>query len=59
MLCIGILVMWCSTAQPSVVSDYCQIARPVLVSRNDTPETIRRASVELRKWKRLCSGGRK
>lgn len=54
MMCIGLLVMWCQTAPPAVVSDYCQIARPVKVSRQDTPETIRQASIEWRKYRRLC-----
>jgi hypothetical protein len=56
-LMLALPVGMCSTTGDgpiSSVSDYCQIAKPVLVSRADTRSTKEQADRELRKYKSVC-----
>ncbi len=57
MLCIGFLFAFsCTPADaPPAAAPYCDIARPVLWSAQDTRATKEQADRENRKWKRLCS----
>lgn len=56
--CVGFLFAFtCTPAAASpAAAPYCDIARPVLWSAQDTRATKEQADRENRKWKRLCSG---
>lgn len=58
MTCVGFLFAFtCTPAQlPSAPAPYCQIARPIYWSAQDTRATKEQADRENRKWKRLCGG---
>lgn len=58
MLCFGFLVFFaCPEAAevPPPAAPYCDIARPIYWSAQDTRATKEAADRENRKWKRLCS----
>ena len=58
MLCLGFLIVFaCEPAAAPLppAAPYCDIARPVLWSAQDTRATKEQADRENRKWKRLCS----
>jgi hypothetical protein len=53
--CYGLIfVLWCEQPQKTVVRDYCRIARPLQVSRKDTPATKRAALRHNLTYRRLC-----
>ncbi|MGX5776499.1 hypothetical protein [Methylorubrum zatmanii] len=57
MICLGFLfVFTCepATTPPPPAAPYCDIARPIDWSAQDTRETKEAADRENRKWKRLC-----
>lgn len=57
MLCVGILIMWCSAQQPAQapVSTFCQIAEPIYFSASDTRKTKEAVDIHNRKWRAVCS----
>jgi len=57
--CFGIILMVCQPADaPKAPLDtYCQIAKPVRPSRQDTKETQIQAAREFAKWKDRCQQG--
>lgn len=60
--CKGFAFLFVSmTCQPSGAppDTYCNIAKPIYWSRNDTRATKEQADRENRKWKRICRDGRK
>ena len=61
MLCLGFLfVFTCQAAEvPPSAAPYCDIARPIYWSAQDTRDTKEQADRENRKWKRLCDTTKK
>lgn len=57
MICIGFLVIFQCTPAEALppAAPYCDIARPIRWSAQDTRATKEQADRENRKWKRLCS----
>ncbi|GJD93380.1 hypothetical protein [Methylobacterium iners] len=57
--CVGLLFIFqCTPAEaPPPAAPYCDIARPIRWSAQDTRATKEQADRENRKWKRLCSAG--
>lgn len=40
-VCFGLLVVFfCNTEKPTVVSDFCSSGKLIIASRQDTPETL-------------------
>ena len=56
MICFGILVMVCElTAQaPPPANTYCQIAKPMYFSKDDTRRSKEQMDTHNRVWKKLC-----
>lgn len=57
MICTGLALgfAYLTCTQPAPPPDtYCQIAKPIYWSKNDTRATKEQADRENRKWKRLC-----
>lgn len=62
MVCVGLLVMWCQSAQPAAVTagaTFCQVAKPVYWVPGDTRKTKEQADRHNRIGKRLCGWGSK
>lgn len=58
MTCTGFALIFVhlQCTQPAPPPDtYCQIAKPIYWSKNDTRETKAQADRENRKWKALCA----
>jgi hypothetical protein len=59
MWCFGLLITYCTMQTPAPAGNaYCQIAKPIYWSRDDTLESKRQIDRENAKWKRLCGEGR-
>jgi hypothetical protein len=57
MICFGILVMVCElngAPAPPPASTYCQIARPIYFSKDDTRQSKEQMDTHNRVWKKLC-----
>jgi len=58
MWCIGILLMHCFVAEPVLAgATFCQVAKPIYYSRQDTRRTKEQIDIHNRKGKRLCKWG--
>lgn len=60
MLCIGLFVMWCQSAQPPAITagaTFCQVAKPMYWSAGDTRRTKEQADRHNRIGKKLCGWG--
>jgi hypothetical protein len=54
-ICFGLLfVFFCNDQKAQVVSDYCQVAKIIIASRQDTAETLRSIRAENAKIRKLC-----
>lgn len=61
MLCVGLIVMWCSVSGPAPATagaKFCDVARPVYWSAADTRKTKEQADIHNAKGKRLCGWGK-
>lgn len=54
--CLGFLIFFQCQLPPTPppADTYCQIARPIFFSKNDTRETKEQIDIANRKWKALC-----
>ena len=55
-VCFGLLVVFfCPQEKPAqAVSEYCQVAKVIRASRNDTAETLAAIRAENAKFRKLC-----
>lgn len=54
-ICFGLLVVFfCNDQKAQAISDYCQVAKIIVASRQDTAETLRAIRAENAKIRRLC-----
>lgn len=55
-ICLGLIFVFiCPQEKPAqVVSEYCQVAKTIRASRNDTAETLAAIRAENAKIRRLC-----
>lgn len=57
MMCFGFLVMWCQPSLPAPApTAFCEIARPIYWSPQDTRKTKEQVDSANRVWKELCKG---
>lgn len=56
MWCLGLIVSFCFVEEPTVVQSYCEVAKPVYLSHQDTRGTKEQVDRENSKWKALCDG---
>ncbi len=55
MMCFGLLIMFCEVQEPpKSVTEYCLVAKPIYISRQDTRETKEQTDAHNRVWKALC-----
>jgi len=54
-VCLGLLVVFiCEPTKPVAVSEFCQVAKTIIASKSDTPETLSQVRRENAKFRRLC-----
>jgi hypothetical protein len=58
-ICFGIFIMVCQPRHhqeaPAPISTYCQIAKPMYFSKDDTRKSKEQMDTHNRVWKKLCA----
>lgn len=59
MLCVGLLIMWCSAQTPAPASTFCQIAQPIYWHPSDTRKTKEAIDLHNARGKQVCGWGKR
>lgn len=59
MICVGLIVMWCNLAKPTVIDSFCQVYQPIVQAKGDgtlsgTLGVKRRILANEQTYRRLC-----